>query len=130
VTLRPAAVHAGEHVHPVAGLGSARAGVDVDDGVVGIVLTREEPRQLLVRQPAFHLRQPGLYLRRLLLRVGLLGQLGEGDQVVGLGDQLLEGLDLAPAARDINLELLRRPRILPEIGRGCPLLQLLQLRLA
>ena len=76
------------------------------------------------------LSQPLFDLRGFLLRAGLLRQLPEGDQVLGPGDQLLQGLELAPAACDINLELLRRPRILPEIGRGCPLLQLLQLRLA
>lgn len=38
VALRPAGVHAVEHLHPVLGLGAARARVEGQDGVVGVKL--------------------------------------------------------------------------------------------
>jgi hypothetical protein len=102
----------------------------VDDDVVGIVLAREEPGKLLVGEHLLELVEAALDLRRFLLRGGLLGQLSEGDEVLGLRQNLLERREIAPAAGDVGLELLRRPRVLPQIGRGRPLLEFLQLRLA
>jgi hypothetical protein len=39
---RPAEIHAEEHLGPVLRVGSARARVDGDDGIAGVVLAREE----------------------------------------------------------------------------------------
>jgi len=46
VALRPAQVHAQEHLGPIAGVGAPGAGVDGNDGVGGVVLAAEHATQL------------------------------------------------------------------------------------
>jgi len=127
VLLGPAQVHAGQHVHPVAGLGAPGSGVDVDDGVVCIIRPGEELGQLLLRQPPRGLGQRGLDLRRLGLGVLFFGQLGEGGEILGLTQELLKRLQLPLAPGDLGEQALRALAVLPEVRRGGALLELSQL---
>jgi len=77
-----------------------------------------------------HLRglgQRGLDLGRLGRGVLFLGQLGEDGEVLGLAQELLEGLQLPLAPRDVGQQALRTLAVLPEVRRGGALLQLPQL---
>jgi hypothetical protein len=103
--LRPAHLHAQQHLGPVLRIGATGAGVDRDDGVAGVVLAREQPGLLQLGQARLD--------RRALLR-----ELSR-DRVVLLG-QLLERLQVA----DVRLERAERVepprdgRVLGRHGRG------------
>jgi hypothetical protein len=81
---RPAKVHAQQHVGPVLGIGSAGAGIDGDDGVVGVLFSVQH-----------HI--DGKLVDAPLQRFGLLLYLGQGMVVLfldGHGQQqfiLLQG---------------------------------------
>ena len=91
--LGPARVHARQHLGPVLRLGAAGAGVDLDIGVVGVGLTRQqrlEPR--LARLLARLAERPfGVGDHRLVL-LGL-GHLDQAGAVVDRGAQPLDGGD-------------------------------------
>src|SRR6476659_9214632 len=76
VAFGPANIHALEHQRPVLALGAAGAGMDLDIGVVGVGLAREQGPDLAA--------------------VRLLPQLGERD--LGVGDDA--GVTLLLAERD------------------------------
>jgi hypothetical protein len=97
---------------------------------VAVVLAHEELRLLLAGEGSGELGQRGLDLGRLRLRALLLDQLRQGDQVTGLTQQRLDWLQLSPATRDVDQQLLRGLRVAPDVRRGRALLLLLQLRLA
>ena len=91
--LGPARVHARQHLGPVLGLGAAGAGVDLDIGVVGIGLARQQ--RLETRRPGL---PRGLAQRFLALGDGGLvllglGHLDQTDIVVDRGAQALDRTD-------------------------------------
>jgi len=49
MTVAPAQIHAQQHLRPVLGLGAAGAGLDVQEGVVGVHLAREHAAKFEVR---------------------------------------------------------------------------------
>ena len=102
VALGPARVHAQEHLGPVAGLGAAGAGLDLEEGVAGVLRAAEHGPQLEVVEL---LLEPGQFLLQLGFEAGvLLGQLARGRCRSPRGRrQLLEGLEQAVE----RLELLR-----------------------
>jgi hypothetical protein len=95
---------------------------------VGVVFALEQARQLLVGDDLLDPRQARLYLGDLCVGVLLLRQLGQKRQVLDLPEQLLDGVEVAPAAADIALKGRGRCPILPDVGGGGPLFQLLQFR--
>ena len=76
--LRPARVHAEQHLRPVLGLGAAGPGVDRDDGVLPVVLAREHDGQLELAERLAAPLEPGLDLRLEALVALLEGHLPEG----------------------------------------------------
>jgi hypothetical protein len=97
---------------------------------VAVVLAGEELCHLLLGEHLLRLGEAGLYLSVLGVGGLLLGKLGQRGEVLGLGQQLPERLDLALPAGDLGVQLLRRLGIIPEVGSGGALFQLLQLGLA
>ena len=104
--LGPAQVHAQQHLGPVLGVGAARAGVDGDDRVAGVVLAAEEARLFELGQAALDRRQLRLQLGR--DRLVLVGELREVVEVVDVGLERAERLE--PAARAACARRTRAPR--------------------
>jgi hypothetical protein len=116
VALRPAQVHAQEHVGPVGGLGAAGTRADGHHGVLRVVLAGEQEERAL----ALEVRAQRLGLA---VDVGLglgVGRLGEQfDQLLDVGDALLERapeLDLLAQALGLADDLLRGALVVPEPG--------------
>ena len=87
---RPAHIHAFEHLRPILAFGAARAGVNLDIGVIGVGLAGEQ---------RLHFPRVGLLpqsLKRLLgfgddvLVPLLLAELDERDLIVELADNAVE----------------------------------------
>ena len=108
--LGPAQVHAQQHLGPVLGVGAARAGVDRDDGVAGVVLAAEEPRLLELGQAPLDRGELRRQLGGHLLVLGR--QLRQLAEVVDVGLERPEGLQ--PALR---AGVLRGDRAPPSPGR-------------
>ncbi len=91
--LHPAQVHAKQHLGPVLGFGAAGAGVDGDDGVVGIVAATEHHLQSHVfNAPVESLELLGHFPQSLLIGL-LLGHLKQKGGLLDIGGQFLERLD-------------------------------------
>ena len=115
VTLGPAAVHAQEHLGPVASLGAAGAGLDPEVGVAGVLRPAQHRLQLEVVEPSS--RACASSAVQLGLEAGiLLGQLGQGLEVADGGFQLLERLEQAVERLELLDDLLGFFRIVPEVG--------------
>src|SRR3546814_662834 len=102
VAFGPARVHALEHPGPILALGAARAGIDLDIGVVGVGLTREQRLDLaFIGTPRERGQVLGALGRHFLVafRLGKLDQFGGVGKLVldgaGRGDRLVEPLALA-----------------------------------
>ena len=94
--LGPAQVHPQQHLGPVLRVGSARTGVDGDDGIAGVVLAAEQPRLFEPGEAALDRGQLGAQLGRHLLVFGRhLGQIAE---VVDVGLEPAKGLQPALGA--------------------------------
>ena len=92
--LRPAQVHAQEHLGPVGRLGAAGAGADRQDRVAVVVLAGEQERGPLAAEVAVELGRVAVQLG-LELGVGALGeQLDGGQQVAGAAGDGGPRLDL------------------------------------
>ena len=112
----PAHVHAQHHLGPVLGVGAARARVDGDERVPGVVVAGEQP--LLLGRV-----QTRLDGRDRLFELGgdvlvLLGHLGEALEVLRVGLQLREAVQAPLRAGVLGPDLRRRVRVVPEAGRA------------
>jgi hypothetical protein len=110
--LGPAHHHPQHHLGPVLGVGAARPGVDGHERVARVVWAGEQPL-LLERGEAL------LDRRELLLDLGghagiLLGKLDETFEIVDVGLQAPERLDLACSARVLGGDLGGRGLVVPE----------------
>ncbi len=86
-------VHAQQHLRPVLGFGPAGAGVDADDAVGLIMLSREHAGELHGRDLLLQLRQEALNLLAGRLVLALLAQLHKDLQVLELLRGVLPVLD-------------------------------------
>jgi hypothetical protein len=120
--------HPQHHLGPVLGVGAARAGVDGDQRIAGVVLAGEEPLLLEVGEAGL---DGGDRLLELTGQVGILvGQFGQALEVVGVGAEALERVHAALQARVLGADLAGRLGIVPEarlahlrLERGRALLQ-------
>jgi hypothetical protein len=110
--LRPAEVHAEQHLGPVLRLEAAGAGVDLDDRVAGVVLAAEELLQLQVVERRRDDVDLGLELRE-RLGVALLRELEEDLRLVDALALRLPAVDRRRDARVLACDLLRALRIVP-----------------
>ena len=116
VLLGPARIHAQQHVGPVLALGAARAGVDLEIGIIGVGLARQQRLELAPR----HL---GLELLERLFGVGdgllvLLGlpQIDHGELVVQLLLDAADGAELILERGALLHQALRPLLVVPERG--------------
>ena len=126
--LRPAQVHAQEHLGPVLALGAPGARVDADDGVAGVELPGEQPLLLqALEDPADLGRQPLDLFRQLLghlVAAGLLGgHVEQHLQVVDLRGEVLVVLQPAPQAAVAGAQLLGVVLVVPEVRGAHRLLE-------
>ena len=118
VALAPARIHAVEHAGPVLRLRPARAGVEREDGVAGVVLAREQgrqPRRLELRL------EVGQLLGQLRQNAGVVfldGHLQQRGDVVELALQLFVGLAAGGQLFEPLLDGLRAGEVVPEALPG------------
>ena len=114
VPLRPAPVHAQEHLRPVLRLGAARTRVEREDGVVGVVLAREEHLELECLKPLGDRVQ---LCADVTLHGGVVfldAHLVEGFGVFIFGGKGFVGVDSALESREFLIDFLRRRRVVPK----------------
>ena len=114
--LGPAHQHPQHHLGPVLGVGAARAGVDGDERVAGVVLAGEQA--LLLERG-----EPRLDRGERLLELGgdvrvLLGELDEPLEVLGVGLELLERVEPPLRARVLGADAPGRLGLVPEARRA------------
>ncbi len=114
VALGPAAVHAHEHLGPVARLGAAGAGLDAEVGVAGVLGAAEHRLELEFAQALLYARQLGFQLA--LQAVVLFGQLRKGFEVACGGLQFFVRLDEAVERLQLLDYLLGFFLVVPEVG--------------
>ena len=112
--LRPAEVHAQEHLRPVLRLRAAGAGVDGDQGVAVVLRPAEEGFGLQV----FDVVAKLLELRRQFRdhRLAFVAEFEEGSNVAELPGQGLLGFDHPLQVLALLQELLGGLRLAPEVG--------------
>ena len=115
--LRPAGVHAEEHLRPVLRLGAAGPGVDGEDGVLPVVIPGQDDRQLEVLQLLPKALEARLDLRLEALVTLLEGHLPEGTDVCELARELPRPPDQAREVVALADEPLGAPGVVPE-SRG------------
>jgi len=121
MVLGPAHVEALEHLRPVLALGAARAGLDLEIGVVGVGLAREQRLHGALLGDAAQVAQRLLGGRELVLVVLLGGELDQADRVVVVLLQRAVERELAVERRALAQHHLGRLRIVPErrvVGAG------------
>ena len=123
VALGPAGVHPEEHLRPVLGLGAAGAGVEGEDGAVGIILPGEQGLEPRLLDLGLKLCVFRLDLGQDLLVLGLLAHLAEGHEILPGGDELVLPLDLVLQLLEAHLHLLGPGQVVPEPVLGGLLLQ-------
>ena len=112
--LRPAPVHAQEHLRPVLRLGAARARVEREDGVVRVIFAREEHLKLECLQS---LSDEVKLCPDVPLHGGIVflnAHLVEGFGVFIFGGKGFVGVDSALESREFLIDFLRRRRIVPK----------------
>jgi len=112
--LGPAHLHPQEHLGPVLRVGPARAGVHGHERVARVVLAREEPRLLELRQS--RLDRGALALELGGDRVVLLGELLERLEVLDVGLERAERLEPAPRGGVLGGHGRRALLVVPEAG--------------
>ena len=127
VALGPAGVHPVQHLRPVLGLGAAGAGVEGEDGVVGVVFTAEQRRQPALADLLLQRLVSADDLLQLAGVILLLGHFAQGQGVLPLGNQLVVLFDLVLQALYLTAHLLAALQIVPEAFLLRLLLQLGQL---
>ena len=122
--LRPAQVHPQQHLRPVLGLGPAGTGMDLEDGVRGVVLSGEQVR---------HLDRLGSSVETFdgLLEIppDVLALAGQFEERLGLleqGHQLLARVDADLEPRALLLETATQIVVAPDVRAAEALLQLLE----
>ena len=114
VALGPAGVHAVEHLRPVLGLGAAGAGVEGEDGVVGVILAGEQGGQTALADLLLELFVALHHVGQLRGVVLLLCHLAQGQGILPLADQTVMLLDLVLQTLDLLAHLLAALQIIPE----------------
>ena len=126
VRLGPAQIHAQQHLGPVLRLGAAGAGIDLEEGVVGVGLAREHALQLQACHLLLERQELLLDLaqdRLVTLRLGELGEIG------GVGEPALERaltVDRLGEAVAFPHQALRLLGVAPEVGCLREAVQLLE----
>ena len=114
VSLRPASIHAEEHLRPVLRLRSARARMERQDGIVCIVVAREQHLELQGLKSLRDEIELGadivLHGRIPLLDAHLVERLG----ILVLCHKPLVGIDAALQRGEFLIQLLRRRRVIPK----------------
>ena len=129
VPLRPAQVHAQEHLGPVGRLRAARAGRDGQNRVVLVVVPGEHEGG--AQPPVFSAqgRELGVEPRGHVRLALFVGQLGKLEQIVGALDQRSPGRDLVAQAFSFAQDLARAALIGPEVRLRRLRLELVDARL-
>ena len=114
VPLRPASVHAEEHLRPVLRLRATRARMERQDGIVRIVVAREQHLELQSLKSLRDEIELGadviLHGRIPLLDAHLVERLG----ILVLCHEPLVGIDAALQRGEFLIQLLRRRRVVPK----------------
>ena len=113
---RPLEVHAQQHLRPVLRLGAARAGLDVEVGVVRVHLAAEHALELEFADLGLDLREVALDLAGGGLVVLGLGELQQLDGIGHRAGGRVHLLDLGGEARALLAELLGLLGLLPDGG--------------
>ena len=114
--LRPADVHAQQHLGPVLRFGAAGPGMDLEEAVVAVGLAREQALQLAPLRFLAGLGKRGFRLAVDLLVGLLVGELGEREAVLQLLLQPLVGADRRIEPGTLLHHLARPLGIGPEVG--------------
>jgi hypothetical protein len=114
VPLRPAQVHAQEHLRPVGRLGAAGAGADRQDRGASVVLAGEQQLRALAGELGVELlgRAVGLGLELGVTR--LLGKLDRGLEVGGTRQQAVPQLEVVTQPVGLAQDVLCAPAVVPE----------------
>ena len=116
VLLGPARIHAQQHVGPVLAFGAAGAGMDLEVGVAGIGLAREQRLELAPRHFGLELPERVFGVAdRLAVLLGF-AQLDHGELVVELLLDAADGGELVLERGALLHQLLRALLIVPERG--------------
>jgi hypothetical protein len=116
VLLGPARVHAEQHLGPVLRLGAALARLDLDVGVVGVGLAREEALELALRRLVAQRLERFLGLGDDALVALGLPQLDQPERVVDLALDPAVSLDRPLEFIALAQRLLRGVRVIPQVG--------------
>ena len=111
-------VHPEEHLGPILGFRAARARVDGQDGVAGIVLVAEEGPELGLLKVLLEPGDPGFDVGLDALSLG--GKLGEDLELLLLAEDALEELKGLLEEFLLLLEGLGGLLVLPDLGGGQP----------
>ena len=126
VLLGPARVHAHEHVGPVLALGAAGAGMDLDVGIVGIGLARQQRLELASSDLGLELLERLFGLGDDLLIALGLAELDHGELVVELALDAADRGELVLERGALLHHALRALLVVPEVGIFGLLVELLQ----
>ena len=127
VALRPAGVQTVQHLGPILRLGAAGTRLEVEDGVLAVVLAGKQGGQTLGLHRLLHLVEALLALLQQGEVLRLVCQLDEGQGVCVVTLQTLVGLDLALDAGGLLGHLLGKLHIVPKAGGRGLGVQLLRL---
>ncbi len=116
LVLGPIQIHAQEHFGPIVGIGSAVAGVDRQQGRVGVVRAVQQGLGFQRFQDCFHaVKFAGDFGRQAFV---FLGHFHKRGKIAGRLDQLLHGFQHGFKGLELGDGLLGLFLIVPEIGRG------------
>jgi hypothetical protein len=114
--LGPAQVHAEQHLGPVLRLGSARARLDVEVGIIAVHLACKHAPELELRQLGL---EPGEVVGDLVhgtTVVFVYRQFEETFGIVQTGRELFESADDCLEFRPLLSQSLRAIRVIPDVG--------------
>lgn len=119
MTLRPAGVHAVEHLTPVLGFGAASACLKAHHGVVLVVVAGEQSFQTAGLHILCQRGKAGFQLFQHGIVVFFLRHLADGHQIVPVRQHFFIMLDLALGLAGLDNDLLALLRVVPETGASC-----------
>jgi hypothetical protein len=122
--LRPAEIHAQEHLRPVGRLRAAGAGADRQQRAAFVVLAREEELGALPLEVLFECCRLAVELRGQLGIGRFLDELQGGQQVLGPAVETTPQLDLRSETIGVTKDPLGCPLVVPEAGGARLRLQL------